>query len=380
MALSDSDALLQRSGRTVLPGRFLLTLGGLAVALLAGVCVLPHDRYIRFQAAREPEIHKIGWVYERIHFDPTPLDVVLVGSSHTEYDLDGAAIEKSLAGSPAADWHVANLGIIHPGRDLDYLMASEALDFAHPRLLLIEVQYEEPRATHPAFALFADAGDIVGAPLVINTNYPSNLAHLPARQVSLGVHSLLPALFDDRRRFEPALYRGTQFHDSLAELGTTIPRDTVLSTGQLCEQQDQFLRQTGGKTRLPASLRGLEFRVSLLYLAKIVALARKHHVPFAFLYLPGWDQAAQPTEVGVYRSYGAVWSAPEVFAQKGIWQEVNHMNLAGEAALSQWLGRRIGAAAADPANLAGAGDLSGPYPATSASPVSATGVACAGNR
>jgi hypothetical protein len=380
MALSDSDALLQRSARTVLPGRFLLMLGGLTLVLLAGVCVLPHDRYIRFQAAREPEIHKIGWVYERIHFDPTPLDVALVGSSHTEYDLDGATIEKNLVDSPAAGWHVANLGIIHPGRDLDYLMASEAINFAHPRLLLIEVQYEEPRATHPAFALFADAGDIVAAPLVINTNYPSNVAHLPARQVSLAVQSLLPGLFDAHRQFQPALYRGTQFHDSLGELGTTIPRDTVLSTAQLCAQEADFLKLTGGKTRLPASLRGLEFRVSLLYLAKIVNLAQSHHVPFAFLYLPGWHQAAQPTQVGVYRGYGAVWSAPEVFAQENIWQEVNHMNLAGEAALSQWLGRRIGAASADLANLAGQANLAGPSPGAPANPVSATDVACASSR
>jgi len=120
---------------------------------------------------------------------------------------------------------------------------------------------------------------------------------------------------------------------------------------------------------LPAALREVEFRVSLLYLAKIVHLAQEHHVPFAFLYLPGWQQAAEPREVGVYRQYGPLLSAPEVFGQQGIWQEVNHMNLRGEEALSQWLGARIGAAASDPSRLAGP-----------ANPVPATDVACAGNR
>ena len=36
---------------------------------------------------------KLGWMYERIHYDPQPIDVVILGASA----LSAAAIEKQLA-------------------------------------------------------------------------------------------------------------------------------------------------------------------------------------------------------------------------------------------------------------------------------------------
>jgi hypothetical protein len=35
----------------------------------------------------------LGWIYERIHYDPQPIDVVILGASA----LSAAAIEKQLA-------------------------------------------------------------------------------------------------------------------------------------------------------------------------------------------------------------------------------------------------------------------------------------------
>src|SRR6516162_4984593 len=60
----------------------LLFLAGTVVAL-AGMIVLPQDRYLRYQALNDHSAPQAYWIYERIHFDSTPIDVAFVGTSRT---------------------------------------------------------------------------------------------------------------------------------------------------------------------------------------------------------------------------------------------------------------------------------------------------------
>ena len=68
-----------------------------AVATIAVMLILPHDRYIRWQALHTEAYARLGWAYERIHDDPTPLDVAFIGTSHTLNGVDAAAVDKALA-------------------------------------------------------------------------------------------------------------------------------------------------------------------------------------------------------------------------------------------------------------------------------------------
>jgi hypothetical protein len=47
---------------------------------------------------RAPEMAvQVGGIYERIHYDPRPIDVVILGASASQVGLSAAAIEKQLA-------------------------------------------------------------------------------------------------------------------------------------------------------------------------------------------------------------------------------------------------------------------------------------------
>ena len=51
-----------------------------------GVCamtMLPHDKFLRYQALSDGTAPTAYWIYERIHDDPTPLDIAFIGTSRT---------------------------------------------------------------------------------------------------------------------------------------------------------------------------------------------------------------------------------------------------------------------------------------------------------
>lgn len=333
---------MSRHSNLLSPARFLGTALVMTCVLIVAVCFLPQSRFIRFTSSREPVLHKGGWVYERLHDDPTPIDAAFIGSSHTVYGVDSEKIEEA-AGKILGDRiHVANFGLIHPGRNMDYIVAREILETTRPRMLVIEVQDEEPRAPHIAFYRFAGAGDIAFAPLVINTRYFADLVRLPARQISLFLQTMAPSLFGDDAHFEPAHYRGTYWHDTPAELDDDTPRTIVLSPQELERELAHFRRFVASKLYLPGPLRPLEYRVSLIYLSKIIALAQQKNVPIKFLYLPGWHGEPAPEFASFYERYGEVWIPTGIFDRTDVWQDVNHLNLRGSEALSAWVGQKIG--------------------------------------
>src|SRR5256885_8430048 len=51
--------------------RFLLVFVVVAIAALVGMTLLPHDKYLRYQALNDRSSPRAYWVYERIHSDPT---------------------------------------------------------------------------------------------------------------------------------------------------------------------------------------------------------------------------------------------------------------------------------------------------------------------
>ncbi|HEV2547891.1 MAG TPA: hypothetical protein VGU20_11170 [Stellaceae bacterium] len=335
------EALLIEKKRLA-PARFAAVTTAMIIILIVGACLLPHSRYIRFTNAHEPVLHKEGWIYQRLHHDPTPVDVVFIGSSHTIWGIDAEQVEVSATETSGGPIHIANLAVIHPGRDMDYLIAREALENKHPHLLLIEVQADEPRASHIAFYRFADARDILAAPMIINTHYFYNLLRLPSRQVSLFYQTLAPALFGDSAEFDLTGYRGTHWHDTLAELGVRSPATVTTSQLQLEDELQHFKAYAASKIYLPQPLEPLEYRVSLIYLNQIIALANAKNVPIRFLYVPGWRQPTTPNFAPLYLEHAPIWIAPDIFKRTDVWRDVNHLNDNGRLALSKWVGRKIG--------------------------------------
>jgi hypothetical protein len=68
-----------------------------ALAIHAAVCLLPENDYRRWQSLDGAMYEHLHWMYERIHFDPKPIDIAIFGLSRTKVGLSAAAVERRLA-------------------------------------------------------------------------------------------------------------------------------------------------------------------------------------------------------------------------------------------------------------------------------------------
>ncbi len=339
-----------RDPRTNLsPSHFLQIALVSALAALIAACALPHDRNLRFHSLTDSAVVKAGWIYERIHFDPTPIDVVFIGTSHTVFGIDSEAVERECRDAGGENCASVNFGIQHLGRNMHWLLAREVIETRKPRLLVVEIQETESRALHPAFSALADRLDIVSAPLIINPTFLSDLVRLPLRQISLFAQSRAPSLFGEHTEFQPALYRGAHWDDTFAELGSLeypvphpVPRTTVISVPELERERTHSQSADETKLRLPAALQPLEYRANLVYLEKLLNLAREHTVAIRFLYMPAYHGAPTPVFAGFYDTFAPPWDMPrEIVDRNELWMDVGHLNYAGATAFSAWLGVKI---------------------------------------
>jgi len=114
--------------------RAVLLLALLAICFLSWCVItylLPHDRYVRYQQLTGSDLFRTRWVYERIHYDKTPIDVAIIGSSRLETSVSAPVLEKELSEKFGRPIHVANLAIPEEGRNLHYIVARELLE-NHP--------------------------------------------------------------------------------------------------------------------------------------------------------------------------------------------------------------------------------------------------------
>jgi hypothetical protein len=275
--------------------------------------------------------------------------VAFIGTSRTVYGIDSVAVEQACMQAGEARCHTVNFGLQHLGRDVQWLITKELLENRAPRLLVVEVQETEARALHPAFAYLADIRDIAAAPIVINTSFLSDLVYLPRRQAMLFATSLAPALFDAHRAFIAALYRGAHWDDTYAESGSAehpispvIPRTRAAPVKELEEERAHSARADAHRLALPGPLRPLEYRANLIYLQKLLALARDRHVEVRFLYMPAFSTSAAPAFDSFYARFAPVWQEPDALqGDSTLWTDVNHFNYQGALALSAWLGGKI---------------------------------------
>jgi hypothetical protein len=329
--------------------RFVSVTCTIAIALLVSLCLLPHNRYLRFQSLTDPQVVKASWIFERIHFDPTPIDIVFIGTSHTVFGVNSAIVEQACRAAGGGHCRTVNFGMEHLGRDLHWLISREVLQSRRPRLLVIEVQEREPRAMHPAFPYLANAGDVVAAPLILNTAYFPNLTRLPLRQASLWARTITPTLFGARMIFDPKRYRGPHWDDTYAETGSpehpianASPRIAIHSAADLEFERAHPQSNEGVAFRLPGPLHALEYRATITYLDKLTTLARLKGIPVRFLYMPSYGSTESPEFSEYYQHAAPMWQMPkDVLLRPGLWLDVGHLNYAGATKFSHWLGNMV---------------------------------------
>jgi len=336
-----------------------------ALAALAAMVLLPHDRYVRWQAMKVEAFARLGWIYERIHFDPTPIDIAFIGTSHTLNGVDAEAFERHLAaagmrGRDGACLHAVNLAIPSYGRNLHWILARELLSHRRIRTLVIEIFENETRKAHPLFISVADVGDVLSAPALINLNYLHDLARLPFRQLSLWAKSQSPRSWGLKETMDFTDYDGSNVDNTrvvnVGGIALTPVRDHVMDPARLDAEASALMTEKN-LHMLGGRFHDMEYAVPTYYLGRILELAREKGVEVVFLYLPGYGKPARPADDRLYRGAGATIFPDEVLARREYWTDVNHLNLHGAAHLTRllaerWAGLGLSGTAAFPAGPA----------------------------
>lgn len=330
---------------TLPPRRALLVLFVFAfLACCAASLLLPHDRYIRYQQLGGTAMAPGVWIYERLHFDPTPIDIAVIGSSRTEIGISAPRMEQVLAAKLGHPVQVANLSLPQDGRDLHYELTRELIA-THPevKLILYSLTEHASRTGHPAFRVVADTGEVLRAPLLVNPEYPNNLAFLPYRQLSLFVQTQLPALFGVHRAFARRLYWGSAYDTTRSHWsanGNWVDRDAV-------HLQAELAKQVKGKVALrtpvflPARLRDYEYAIERDYTRMTVDFAKRHGVQIGFLYLPIYGHRYAIGDEPFYRTRGFILNAGALAGDHRNYSDYAHFNQIGTARASRWVAGRL---------------------------------------
>ena len=333
---------------------WVLALAALALAVLA--VALPHDPYIRYQATKGTIFARTRYLYERLHFDPTPIDVAFIGSSRTAASVDVATLEKDLQ-QRGLTLHVANLSLPASGMDIRVTEAREALR-SHPeiKLLVIAVVERFPRDGHQAFGDLASTQDILGSPWLINRNLPGSILRLPMRQIKYFAASILPQAFGYRRRFDQSQYLGTLARTrDMPGWQPGQARFPYLSK----EHAQELAAESKQRTReivppiLPGNLAWVEFGVSRGSLENVLQLARANHTKVVFLFLPFYQGYQRPIEQQWLEKRAPLWNATFIRTDSSYYADAAHASPLGIPKLDAWLAGKITAElapAGQPAN------------------------------
>ncbi len=134
--------------------RALLAVLGIGVICAAAAAALPDNEYQRWQLLAHTSQRRVLWLYQRLHYDPTPVDVALIGTSRMGAAVDVPRLARELAGAgrPAT---VLDLSLPESGRDLHWVLAQQLFATKRPKLLILGVIEQPARTGHPGFKYLA---------------------------------------------------------------------------------------------------------------------------------------------------------------------------------------------------------------------------------
>lgn len=321
------------------PATFFFSVIVLTMTLMSVTVLMPQDKYYRYQEYHSGTTRKADWIYERLNFDESPIDVALLGSSRTGAGLSAPDIETYFCKATGRKISVANLSIPETGRNMHYVLAKELFATKSPTLVVLELNERETRRPHNDFIYLADAEDVLSAPLWINLNYFSDLLRLPGRQATLFWSSLTkrPAL---RQEFDDKAYAGRHLDRTRTlELldGRIINRQITLPKEKLDAMHDMRIATSFDHVSVPTPIKTLEHRISRHYVRKIDALAQTRNAKLTFALLPAYRRPNLEEDVlGELGVEGEIALLGDDLANNpAYWQDAIHLNTSGALLASE---------------------------------------------
>ncbi len=325
------------------PLRFFLLTFAIGLAVLVLLVSLPHDRYHRFQSYDNGTTRKADWIYERLHFDATPVDVAILGTSRSGAALSGPGIEAAFCEVTGRRIHVANLSIPQTGRDIHYIIGRELFRTKTPRVVSLELNENQWRWSHPGFVFLAEPADIVTAPLLLNPSYFLNLLRLPGRQAERFLETATgnPPI---RPSFDLSAYVGPHLDRTrtIARIdGTVRFKNTSPPPEKLTRAATRRLQNISAPYILPAFLRDLEYRLPRYYTDAIRAEGKARGANLQFHFLPIFTNETLPPYMvkEFVRDDPIVDLAGGDFAEPSNWFDATHLNEDGAALASDQFSR-----------------------------------------
>lgn len=299
------------------------------IGLFCATLFLPHSPYIRYQNFTGTIYSDMKWIYERIHYDDTPVELAIIGSSRANAGIDPAALSKAL------NVNSANFSIPATGNDIRWTLARELLETRDDvKVLILPVLEQFPRDSHQIFGDAARADEVFFGPWLINRSLPVNIARMPVRQIDLAIKSTVPSAYGFSHEFDHANYRGP----------TPDRRDPNL---EIADSPDELA--AGSKQRywqirsriLPASLSEVEFGMSYGSFKRILKLAEAKGTKVVFLYIPFYRGYETPVEAEWLKANGTYIDASFMREDTAAYADSGHMTRAGGQKLTAWLATEL---------------------------------------
>lgn len=314
----------------------------IALASAIGASCLPNNSYQKYQLLDGTIYENLRWVYERIHFDPRPVDVVIVGPSTAVLGLSAPRIERDLVmdGKPAA---VASFAIIAAGRNVQWAVLNELYKVKRPKVIVMAIEDTPHPWGHPAFKYVAPAEALVTPPALFLHNFFVDVSYLPFRQVELFGAMLFPGLFRLDSRFDADRY--SRFPTDFTVThgmrdGQWIDMDRTVSPGELRIDAKKHLRPAKREI-IPASVTRMLDADDRDYIREIYRLASAHHTQIIFVYIPYFEGPSTLKDNSFYERYGRLLSPADLARRSEDYQGWAHLNHAGAMALSDMVARAV---------------------------------------
>jgi hypothetical protein len=295
-----------------------------AVLLAVLATFLPDNAYQRFQLLGGTIHQNVRWAYERMHFDPRPIDVAIVGDSRAAYGMRASLIEERLAqaGKPG---QVVNMGLLGDGRNTEWLLIHELLKVKSPKVIIVAVNDRHHPWGHESFRYLAPAAYIWREVPLGLYDARKNLAYLPFRQLKLFSASLFPDLFSLPTRFDAEIYANTAY-DRTIEPAPEMSREALLKLVRDAKPERH--------SRLPKAIRTVTDADDLVYVDLIAAEAAKRHIKLLFVYQPTFMRHTTIEDLKHYRSLGPVEDLSDISTRAELYRDPSHMNPAGSVVVS----------------------------------------------
>lgn len=309
---------------------------------VAAVVFLPEDKYLRYEAPNDMDAPTSYWVYERIHLDPTPIDIAFVGTSRTGMSMHSRRLQEDLA-RDGISAQAVNLYQVRSGTDIQYVIAKELLTNRKVKVLVVEMSEREERKSHDNFAYLADPVDILTSAALVNPAYLLDVSRLPGRQFRLFLEMQTRRWGLGTPDFVPPPYGGPNLDHAEYVQSLDGVKHYRNDSHSKEEMEAWRLKEERKLTPplLPKFLSGLEFRIPRYFEERILDLAAAHNTKVVFLYLPRYGGPEYPAPYTRYQSRADLINPWALVRDYRLWSDANHVNWQGAQLLTDYVANAL---------------------------------------